>query len=389
MGVPELEALVKESGQPAFRARQLRDWTFGRFESDFGKMTNLPKALQQDLEAKATCRVLKVKTSQTAQDGTTKWAFETHDGHFFETVLIPTDDRRSICVSSQIGCAMGCTFCRTATMGFIRNLTLGEILEQAWFVTRHLKDTEGPAARLTNVIFMGMGEPLLNLENVAQACERLNAQDGFGIAKDKITVSTSGVAPKILEWGTRAPDFKLAISLNGSNDAIRSELMPINRRYNIETLLATADEYIRLTGQKLTFEYILIKDRTCTPQAARELKRIASHRHCKINLIPLNRGNPDMQAPDEGEIAEFERILAQGDFQVLRRRPRGPDIYAACGQLATESMTARKAREPDAGQSPADGGAERHRGSSAPPFPGGAWDSHLAEGHFGADHRKR
>ncbi|MBW8890041.1 MAG: 23S rRNA (adenine(2503)-C(2))-methyltransferase RlmN, partial [Fibrobacteres bacterium] len=148
--VPDLEALVKELGQPAFRARQLRDWMFGPFESDFGKMSNLPKALQQALEEKATCRVLGVKASQTSHDGTTKWVFETHDGHFFETVLIPSEDRRSICVSSQIGCAMGCTFCRTATMGFIRNLTLGEILEQAWFVSRHLKDTEGPEARLSN-----------------------------------------------------------------------------------------------------------------------------------------------------------------------------------------------------------------------------------------------
>lgn len=334
--VSELEAFVKELGQPAFRARQLRDWMFGRFESDFGNMSNLPKPMQQALEEKATCRVLKVKACQVSRDGTTKWVFETQDGHFFETVLIPTEDRRSLCVSSQIGCAMGCTFCRTATMGFIRNLSLGEILEQAWFASRHLKDAEGPEARLSNVIFMGMGEPLLNLENVAQACERLNAGDGFGIAKDKITVSTSGVAPKILEWGARAPDFKLAISLNGSNDQVRSELMPINRRYNIDTLLKTADEYIRLTGQKLTFEYILIKGKTCTPEAARELKRIASHRHCKINLIPLNRGNPDMEAPDDAAIAEFERILAQGDFQVLRRRPRGPDIFAACGQLATE-----------------------------------------------------
>ena len=334
--VPELEAIVTSLGQPAFRAKQVRNWMFGNLEYDFGKMSNLPKPLQESLAAGYTVNALTVKATQVSQDGTTKWVFATHDGHFFETVLIPTEDRRSICVSSQIGCAMGCTFCRTATMGFIRNLTLGEILEQAWFVSRHLKQAEGETARLSNAIFMGMGEPLLNLENVAKACEIMNSQEAFGIAKDKITVSTSGVAPKILEWGKRAPDFKLAISLNGSNDEVRSELMPVNRRWNIQHLMDTADEYIRLTGQKLTFEYILIKDKTCTPQAARELKRIASHRHCKINLIPLNRGNPDMQAPDEGEIAEFERILAQGDFQVLRRRPRGPDIYAACGQLATE-----------------------------------------------------
>lgn len=334
LSLSDLESLVVSLGEPAFRARQIHNWMFRNLESDFSKMSNLPKPLQEKLDAAATCSVLKVKANQISTDGTTKWVFETHDGHFFETVLIPTDDRRSICVSSQIGCAMGCTFCRTATMGFIRNLTLGEILEQVHWVSRYVKQMDG--GRVSNAIFMGMGEPLLNLENVARACEIMNSQDGFGIAKDKITVSTSGVAPKILEWGSRAPDFKLAISLNGSNDTMRSELMPINRRYNIQTLLDTADEYIRLSGQKLTFEYILIQGKTCTPEAARELKRIASHRHCKINLIPLNRGNPDMQPPTDGEIAAFESILAQGDFQVLRRRPRGPDIYAACGQLATE-----------------------------------------------------
>jgi 23S rRNA (adenine2503-C2)-methyltransferase len=321
-------------GEPKFRGKQVQDWSFRHLETDFGKMTNLPKGVQEKLAEAVETSVLSVKAVQVSTDGTTKWAFATHDGHVFESVLIPTDDRRSLCVSSQIGCAMGCTFCRTATMGFIRNLTLGEILEQVRFVNRHLKETDG--TRLTNVIFMGMGEPLLNLENVARACEMINSPSGFLIGKDKITVSTSGVVPKILEWAKRAPDFKLAISLNGSNDEMRSALMPVNRRWPIPVLLETADEYIRLTGQKLTFEYILIRGKTCTPESARELRRIASHRNCKINLIPLNRGeDPLLQAPSEEEIAEFERILAQGDFQVLRRRPRGPDILAACGQLAT------------------------------------------------------
>ena len=342
LSLSQLETLVANLGQPTFRAKQIQNWLFRNLEIDFTKMSNLPKALIEGLQSSAVTSVLSLKASQVSIDGTTKWVFETHDGHFFETVLIPSEDRKSVCVSSQIGCAMGCTFCRTATMGFIRNLTLGEILEQVHFVSRHLRSQESglnqdrEPARVSNVIFMGMGEPLLNLENVATACETLNSLDGFGIAKDKITVSTSGVVPKILEWGHRAPSFKLAISLNGSNDEVRSNLMPINRRYNIETLLTTADEYIRITGQVLTFEYILIKDKTCTPESARELKRIASNRNCKINLIPLNKGNPDMEPPSEDEIADFERILAQGDFQVLRRRPRGPDIYAACGQLATE-----------------------------------------------------
>jgi len=322
-----------ETGETRYRGRQIREWMLQHLETDFRKMSNLPQKLIESLEEKAVVATLRERSRQDSIDGTRKWALETQDGHVFETVLIPTETRRSLCVSSQIGCAMGCTFCRTATMGFIRNLTLGEILEQVLWVNRFLHDLDG--THVTNVIFMGMGEPLHNLENVALACETLNAQDGFGIGKDRITVSTSGIVPKILEWAQRAPDFKLAISLNGSNDALRSSLMPVNRRWNIEALLAAADEYIEITGQKLTFEYILIRNKTCTPEAARELKRIASQRNCKVNLIPLNRGeDPELQAPSEEEIQAFEAILRQGDYEVLRRRPRGPDIFAACGQLA-------------------------------------------------------
>ncbi len=324
-----------EVGEPAFRAAQLQDWLFQHLEVDFDRMTNLPQSLVEKLRNSAVCTVLKTASVQESRDGTIKWAFETPDGHFFETVMIPSEGRRSICVSSQIGCAMGCTFCRTATMGFIRNLTLGEILEQVHFVNRHLRDKDG--SRVTNVIFMGMGEPLQNLDIVVSACRRLISPSGFNLSRRKITVSTSGIVPKILEWAEKAPEIKLAISLNGSNDAVRSELMPINRRYPLEKLFAAADEYIRLTGQKLTFEYILIKDKTCTTEAARELRHIASHRNCKINLIPLNKGdNAGLVAPSEEEIEAFERELNRGGFQVLRRKARGPDIYAACGQLAKE-----------------------------------------------------
>lgn len=333
LGLGALEDFTASLGEPRFRARQIQEWMFKHLENDFQKMSNLPKKLIEKLEEAAEVSVLREKSRQDSVDGTRKWAFETHDGHVFETVMIPSGDRRSICVSSQVGCAMGCAFCRTATMGFIRNLTLGEILEQVHRVSRHLREQDG--SRLSNVIFMGMGEPLHNLENVATACETINAEWGFCIGKSHITVSTSGIVPKIREWAQRAPDFKLAVSLNGSNDEIRSALMPVNRRWNIENLLAAADEYIVLTGQKLTFEYILIKDRTCTATAARELRRIASQRNCKINLIPLNKGeDPALQPPSEEEILAFEAVLRQGDFEVLRRRPRGPDILAACGQLA-------------------------------------------------------
>ena len=325
--------LAAEMGAPRYRGGQIHEWMFHHLETDFRRMSSLPQKFIESLEEKTTVSTLRENSRQDSHDGTRKWALETQDGHVFETVLIPTNSRRSLCVSSQIGCAMGCTFCRTATMGFIRNLTLGEILEQVQWANRFLRDLDG--SRVTNVIFMGMGEPLHNLENVALACETLNAEEGFNIGRDRITVSTSGIVPKILEWARRAPAFKLAISLNGSNDAMRSDLMPVNRRWNIETLLAAADAYIDATGQKRTFEYIFIRDRTCTPEAALELKRIASHRNCKINLIPLNKGeDPDLQAPSEAEILAFEAVLRQGDFEVLRRRPRGPDIYAACGQLA-------------------------------------------------------
>lgn len=339
----ELSAFVQSLGEPAFRARQLRNWIFQHLETDFTRMRNLPKSLVEKLNASATVMTLSPEAEQHSSDGTVKWALKAADGRVFECVMIPSEDRRSVCVSSQVGCAMGCTFCRTATMGFIRQLTLGEILEQVFFVSRFLRERE--KGRVSNVIFMGMGEPLLNLDAVAQACRILSHPDAFGIGKHRITVSTSGIAPKILEWGEKAPEFKLAISLNGSNNEIRSSLMPVNRRYPLETLLDTADRYIRLTGQKLTFEYILIRGRTCTVEAARELKRIASHRNCKINLIPLNKGeDPDLQAPAEEEIERFERELGTGDFQVLRRRSRGPDIFAACGQLAQKTEKTGRAK---------------------------------------------
>ena len=320
-------------GEPRFRAKQIAEWVFHGLESDFSRMSNLPKKLIDRLQEKAEISTLSERSFQKSVDGTLKWALATPDNHVFETVLIPTESRRSLCVSSQIGCAMGCTFCRTATMGFIRNLTLGEILEQVLWVNRYLKAFDG--SKITNVIFMGMGEPLHNLENVALACETINSPNGFGIGKGHITISTSGIVPKILEWATRAPDFKLAISLNGSNDAMRSALMPVNRRWNIEALLEAADEYLRLTGHTLTFEYILIRGQTCTPEAAVELRRIASHRRCKINLIPLNKSEDlSLQPPTEEEIQEFESIVRREGYEVLRRRSRGPDILAACGQLA-------------------------------------------------------
>lgn len=330
-----VNAILHRAGIASYRTGQVLSWIYGRGVTDPDAMTNLPRELRAYLRSELAPPALEVVRIARSHDGTRKMALRLADGELIESVLIPDRHRLTLCVSSQVGCAMGCAFCATARLGLRRHLRIDEIVGQVMLARRHLEEDPLGVGHLTNLVFMGMGEPLHNLENVARACETLNAADGFGIGKAHITVSTSGVVPKIREWAERAPDFKLAVSLNGSNNEIRSALMPVNRRWNIENLLAAADEYIALTGQKLTFEYILIKDRTCTPEAARELKRIAAQRNCKINLIPLNKGeDPALQPPPEEEILAFEAILRQGDFEVLRRRPRGPDILAACGQLA-------------------------------------------------------
>jgi 23S rRNA (adenine2503-C2)-methyltransferase len=335
----DLEAWLVSLGQPKFRARQIQEWLWKHLATSVEEMTNLPKDLRALLVEQGDCGALHLSEEQVSVDGTAKWAFEDAQGRRFETVLIPDEERRTACISSQVGCAMGCSFCRTAQMGFLRNLSSGEILQQVAHVKRWLRDKGQPA--LSNIVFMGMGEPLNNLPNVLAACATLTSPEGFGMAPRRITISTSGLVTRIDELAQTAPQYHLAISLNSSNDAMRDGVMPVNRRHPIAELLNAGDAWSRAADWPVTYEYVLIGDVTCTADAAFELVQLLRFRRCKLNLIPLNAADDiPLRSPTASEIASFEEIVRDAGLQVYTRKPKGRDILAACGQLA------RKREEP-------------------------------------------
>ena len=329
----ELERILAERGQAKFRARQVREWLWTHLATDVEQMTNLPKELRRTLAEHWTVGAPEVADEQVSRDGTAKWAFADEQGRRYEAVMIPDDDRRTACVSTQVGCAMGCAFCRTAQMGFLRNLTTGEILQQVAHIRRWLRDRGEPP--LSNIVFMGMGEPLNNLSSLLAACETLSSPDGFGMSPRRLTISTSGLVERIGELAATVPQYHLAISLNSSNDAVRDQVMPVNRRHPIAELLAAGDAWSRAAQWPVTYEYVLIGDLTCTPTAAREVASLLKGRHCKLNLIALN-GADDiaLRPPSDAEVDAFEAIVRDAGLQVLRRKPKGRDILAACGQLA-------------------------------------------------------
>lgn len=329
---PELKEFLASLGEKPYRAAQIFDWVFNQSVKSFDEMTNLPQSLREKLSAECTVRTLKPVQQDASADGTVKWLYQTHDGYFIETVLIPSEERNSVCVSTQVGCGMGCGFCRTAKMGLKRHLSCGEILEQFMLTKEFLREFD---RNLTNIIFMGMGEPFHNYDNVKASIHWLHAQKYLNLGRKRITVSTSGIAPKIRQLAEEKLPCKLAISLNGTNDAMRSATMPINGRYPMKELLSAVDDYIRQTGEYVTFEYVLIKDITCTPDAARELAKIVHDRRCKVNAIALNDGDdPNLRAPSPEDIEEFLDIVRRSGKHITMRQPRGRDIKAACGQLA-------------------------------------------------------
>jgi 23S rRNA (adenine2503-C2)-methyltransferase len=333
LSASELEAWLTSLGQPKFRARQIQEWLWKHLATTLDEMTNLPKDLRGLLQEQASTGALTVSEEQVSSDGTAKWAFEDDQGRRFESVMIPDEDRRTACISSQVGCAMGCTFCRTAQMGFLRNLSSGEILQQVAHVKRWLKSNGQPA--LSNIVFMGMGEPLNNFANVLSACSTLTSSEGFGMAPRRITISTSGVVGKIEELTETAPQYHLAISLNSSNDEMRNGVMPVNRRHPISQLLEAGDAWSRAADWPVTYEYVLIGDITCTADAAFELVQLLRFRRCKLNLIPLNAADDiPLRSPTQTEIADFETVVRDAGLQVFTRKPKGRDILAACGQLA-------------------------------------------------------
>jgi len=333
----ELCTFLSDNGYKPYRAEQIRVWLFKLMMQKYEGL-NVPAELCKLLKTNFRIKSLKEDMKMESQDGTIKWLYKTADNLPVETVMIPTETRASVCVSTQSGCAMNCVFCRTGYMGFNRSLEAGEILEQIINVYKYfLKEEQNRT--VTNVIFMGMGEPLMNLDAVHRACVCLHDQKTFAMGKGRLTISTSGIAPKIAELLEKNTPCQLAVSLVAADDETRESLMPVNKMWNLAELLKAVDNYLTCSGEWVTLEYILIKNKTCTKASAENLIRIVKPRRCKVNAIILNSNeNSELQAPSEQEVNEFLELVRAKSVQINVRNPRGRDIFAACGQLASNFL---------------------------------------------------
>ncbi|MBU8897074.1 23S rRNA (adenine(2503)-C(2))-methyltransferase RlmN [Corallococcus sp. M34] len=334
--------LTERLGERAFRAAQLYRWLHQRGATSFDEMTDLSKVLREKLRAQAEIVPLVKDLEQRSVDGTIKYRFKTRDGRFIESVYMPSEDRKTLCVSTQVGCAMACTFCMTGTLGLKRNLTPGEIVAQVHAVNREVRRNESleTLRPLTNLVFMGMGEPLHNFENLKTALSILQSEDGPNFSHRHITVSTVGLVPMIERFGQET-DVKLAISLNASTDEQRSQTMPVNRKWNIAALLDACRKFPLRQGRRITFEYVLLKGFNDTDADAYRLMELLRDIPVKVNLIPYNE-NPGLgfQTTGEQRAEEFRAILAEGHVAAYIRRNRGRDIAGACGQLANRGEAA-------------------------------------------------
>jgi 23S rRNA (adenine2503-C2)-methyltransferase len=339
----ELQEQLRNLGEPSYRAGQIVDWLYEKRVDTIDKMTNLPRPLRSRLAKKFSLGKIDIVRVLGAHDTTRKFLFRLADGNLIESVLIPASpalyggraDRRTICVSTQVGCAYGCKFCASGLEGFSRNLSPNEIVDQLIAVER------ATGEKIDNIVFMGMGEPLANLENVLRAIRIINAEWGLGIGARHITISTSGLAPQIRRLAEEPLQIRLAVSLHGATDEVRNRIMPINRRYNIETLLSACDYYSSHKKQRLTFEYILISDVNDSDEQARLLARHAYRFSAKVNLIPYNSvsGLP-WTRPSEKRQEKFLSILRAEGIPTTLRREKGHDIDAACGQLRLQTERA-------------------------------------------------
>jgi len=344
----ELAALLEELGEKPYRAEQILKWLHHRFVSSFDEMTDISKALRAHLTQFAEIHEPEVLHEKHSNDGTRKWVLKARSGSAIEMVFIPEDGRGTLCVSSQVGCALDCSFCSTGKQGFNSNLTTGEIIGQLRVAVQMLTSKYPDRTRVvTNVVFMGMGEPLLNMDAVLPAIELMMDDLGYGISKRKVTISTAGVVPGIRRLAEHS-DASLAISLHAPNDAIRSNLVPINRKYPIAELLEACQEYADRLGDKrtVTIEYPLLKDVNDQPEHAMELATLLQGFPCKINLIPFNPfRHSDYRRPSAIAVRAFQDRLIAAGFSTMVRTTRGEDIDAACGQLVgnVEDKTQRQA----------------------------------------------
>ena len=338
-----------EIGEKPFRADQVMKWIYQHGVSDFEQMTNINKQLRAKLIEQCEVRAPEIAYHQQATDGTIKFALKLDGGQEVETVWIPEADRATLCVSSQVGCALECTFCSTAQQGFNRNLTVSEIIGQVWRVATTLGLSNDTSARpVTNVVMMGMGEPLLNFDNVVDAMNLMMEDLAYGISKRRVTLSTSGVVPA-LDRLSEVTDVSLAISLHAPNDELRNKLVPLNKKYPIAELLAATKRYFaRLPDKrKATIEYTVIEGMNDQPEHARELAVLLRDLPCKINLIPCNPfPESDFRRPSMNATRRFQTVLNEAGYITTIRTTRGDDIDAACGQLVgrVEDRTRRSQR---------------------------------------------
>ena len=351
--LPQLQAWLMERGEAPFRAKQVSNWLYRQLATDFAQMTNLPASLRERLAAEATIGPMVVRSElHSKDDRTRKILLELADGKLVESVLMlypplgESSSRATVCVSSQAGCAFGCTFCATGQMGFDRHLSAGEIVSQVLYFARELRAAPWTAAGLpnstpidhiTNIVLMGMGEPLHNYENVLQALRILNSADGFNLGARHMTVSTVGLVPAIRKLSQEPLQVNLAISLHAPTDELRSQTMPVNRKYPLPELLAAVQDYIAATGRQVTFEYVLLAGVNDTPEYAHKLGELLAplKQFAHVNCIPVNVTTASYKTPGPEAIRAFRNILFQHSVSNSVRAERGDDIAAACGQLRT------------------------------------------------------
>jgi len=340
---PELEAFFIAHGEKSFRATQLMQWLYQYGVDDIDAMTNISKDLRNRLKDIAEIHTPEIVLDQASADGTHKWVVRMDSGNSIETVFIPERGRGTLCVSSQVGCALECTFCSTAQQGFNRNLSVAEIIGQLWVANKALgRDPKGERI-ISNVVMMGMGEPLLNFDNVVKAMDLMMDDHGYGLSKRRVTISTSGVIPALYRL-KEVSDVSLAVSLHAPNDALRNELVPINKKYPIKELLEACKAYVSGDGRRrVTFEYVMLDGINDRPQHARELVRLLEKVPSKVNLIPFNPfPNTQYQRSSEAAINRFRDILMKAGLTTITRKTRGDDIDAACGQLVGKVMDRTK-----------------------------------------------
>jgi 23S rRNA (adenine2503-C2)-methyltransferase len=341
LSLPDIKTWFESIGQKGFRAKQVYEWLWKKSARSFSDMTNLSKETRDLLEAHFLINAVSIADFQVSKDRTIKDAFRLYDGNVVEGVLIPTENRMTACISSQVGCSLTCKFCATGKLDRLRNLSADEIYDQVVLI-RNQAETSYQVP-LTNIVYMGMGEPLLNYKNVLESIEKITSPEGLGMSPQRITVSTAGVAKMIVKLGDDQVRFNLALSLHAANDAKRSRIMPINESNSLDALADALNYFYEKTGSRVTFEYIVFKDFNDQPEDARELVAYCRRVCAKVNIIeynPIDAG--EFQQTTEARLKVFAEILEKSGIIVNIRRSRGKDIDAACGQLANKNKAASK-----------------------------------------------